>query len=73
MEDIKSKLGKGGLLLAAMGIMSMVLSIFNYNIRLLSWIDIWGSGMGWIIRILLIGIGGALFYIYGRESEEIEE
>lgn len=73
MEDIKSKLGKGGLLLAAMGIMSMVLSIFNYNIRLLSWIDIWGSGMGWIIRFLLIGIGGALFYIYGRESEEVEE
>lgn len=73
MEDIKAKLGKGGLLLAAMGIMSMVLSIFNYNIRLLSWIDIWGSGMGWIIRILLIAIGGALFYMYGRDAEEVED
>lgn len=73
MEDIKAKLGKGGLLLAAMGIMSMVLSIFNYNIRLLAWIDIWGSGMGWIIRILLIAIGGALFYMYGRDSEEVED
>ncbi|SFU20218.1 MULTISPECIES: hypothetical protein [Algoriphagus] len=72
MEDIKSKLGQGGLLLAAMGIISMLLSIFNYNIRLLAWIDIWGSGMGWIIRILLIVIGGALFYIYGRDTEEIE-
>ncbi|MBN3581927.1 hypothetical protein JYB64_05970 [Algoriphagus aestuarii] len=73
MEDIKSKLGQGGLLLAALGIISILLSVFNYNIRLLSWIDIWGSGMGWIIRILLIGIGVALFYIYGRESEEVEE
>ncbi|WP_425637877.1 hypothetical protein ACPUEN_00445 [Algoriphagus yeomjeoni] len=72
MEDIKSKLGQGGLLLAAMGIISMLLSIFNYNIRLLAWIDIWGNGMGWIIRILLIVIGGALFYIYGRDTEEIE-
>ncbi|MFD2914175.1 hypothetical protein [Psychroserpens luteus] len=49
MDTIKSKLGKGGLLLAALGIMSIVLSFFNYNIRLLSWIDIWGNTMGWII------------------------
>ena len=70
MEDIKSKLGNGGLLLAAMGIMSMVLSIFNYNIRLLAWIDIWGSTMGWIIRILLILAGGALFFFYGSYDDE---
>ncbi|MEB2782828.1 hypothetical protein U3A58_20775 [Algoriphagus sp. C2-6-M1] len=70
MEQIKSRLGQGGLLLAAMGILSMVLALFNYNFRLLSWVDIWGNGMGWVIRILLIGIGGALFFLYGRESEE---
>lgn len=70
MEDIKSKLGSGGLLLAAMGIMSMILSIFNYNIRLLAWIDIWGSTMGWIIRILLILGGGALFFFYGSYDDE---
>lgn len=70
MESIKSKLGQAGLFLAAIGIISMLLAIFNYNIRLLSWIDIWGNGMGWVIRILLVGIGGAFFYLYGRESEE---
>ncbi|WP_111672791.1 hypothetical protein [Algoriphagus litoralis] len=70
MEAIKSKLGKGGLLLAAMGIMSILLSFFNYNIRLLAWIDIWGDAAGWIIRILLILGGGALFYFFGREEEE---
>jgi len=63
MENIKSKLGKGGLLLAATGIMSIVLSIFNYNIRLLAWIDLWGSTMGWIIRILLILVGGAFSFL----------
>lgn len=73
MEDIKLKLGKGGLILAAMGIMSIVLSIFNYNIRLLAWVDMWGTGMGWVIRILLIGVGGALFYMYGRDTEEEED
>lgn len=70
MEDIKSKLGKGGLLLAAMGIMSIVLSFFNYEIRLLAWINIWGSVIGWIIRILLILGGGALFFFYGNYDDE---
>ncbi len=74
METIKSKLGKGGLLLAAMGIMSIILSIFNYNIKLLAWIDIWGSTMGWIIRILLIVGGGALFMLYGSDDDyDVEE
>lgn len=70
MDDIKSKLGKAGLLIGAMGIMSIVLSIFNYNIRLLAWIDIWGNTMGWIIRILLIVGGGTLFFLFGRGEEE---
>ena len=74
MNDIKSKLGKAGLVMAALGIMSIVLSIFNYNIRLLAWIDIWGSTTGWIIRILLIIGGGALYYFFSDDDEdEIDE
>ena len=69
MENIKSKLGKGGLILAAMGIMSIVLSIFNYNIRLLAWVDLWGNTMGWIVRFLLIGGGGALYFLIGKDDE----
>ncbi|UNY98603.1 hypothetical protein MQE36_16170 [Zhouia spongiae] len=69
MENIKSKLGNAGVLLAAMGIISIVLSIFNYNIRLLAWVDAWGSTMGWSIRILLILGGGALFFLFGRNEE----
>lgn len=72
MEDIKSKIEKGGLLLAAMGIMSIVLSIFNYEIRLLAWINIWGSTIGWFIRILLILGGGALFFFYGSYDDDDE-
>jgi len=70
MDTIKSKLGKGGLLLAAMGIMSIVLSFFNYNIRLLSWIDNWGTTTGWIIKIILIAGGGALFFLFGSGDED---
>lgn len=72
MENITSKLGKGGLLLAAIGIMSIVLSLFNYNIRLLAWVDLWGDTMGWVIRIVLILAGGALFFFFGKEEEDNE-
>lgn len=70
MENIKSKLGQGGLVLAAMGLISALLSIFNYNIRLLAWIDGWGSTMGWVLRAVLILAGGALFFLFGRAEEE---
>ncbi|MDG5492036.1 hypothetical protein [Psychroserpens sp. SPM9] len=70
MEHITSKLGKGGLLLAAMGIISILLSVFNYNIRLLAWVDAWGNTTGWIIRILLIVIGAALFFFFGSDEAD---
>ena len=70
MENLKSKLGQGGLVLAAMGLISALLSIFNYNIRLLAWIDSWGSTTGWVLRAVLILAGGALFFLYGRAEEE---
>jgi hypothetical protein len=69
MENIKSKLGQGGLIIAAMGIMSIILSIFNYNIRLLAWIDIWGNSIGWLIRFLLILGGGILYFFYGDHDK----
>ena len=72
MDDIKSKIGKAGLLIGAMGIMSIVLSLFNYNIRLLAWVDVWGSTIGWIIRFLLILGGGVLFFLYGRDEDADE-
>lgn len=70
MENIKSKIGQGGIILTAMGIISIVLSFFNYNVRLLAWIDIWGPTMGWVIRILLIIGGGAVYFLFGKNNEE---
>jgi len=69
---MKAKIGKFGLLIAALGIMSAVLSIFNYNVRLLAWVDIWGNTAGWIIRIVLVLVGAAMFFFLGRDEEEEE-
>lgn len=70
MEDLKNKIGKGGLVVAALGIISTLLYLFNYNVRILAWIDMWGSTVGWLLRGLFIFGGGALFYFFGREEEE---
>jgi hypothetical protein len=67
---MKSKIGKVGLFIAALGIMSIVLSFFNYNIRLLAWIDMWGDTVGWVIKISMIVVGAVLFFVLGRENEE---
>ena len=67
---IKSKLAKAGLALAAMGALSIVLSLFNYNLRLLMWIDLWGTGMGWFIRLALIVGGFVLFFLFGTADDE---
>ena len=70
MEDISIKLGKAGLLVSALGLISTVLYLFNYNVRILAWIDMWGTTMGWVLRGLFIFGGGALFYFFGREEED---
>lgn len=73
MEFIKSKIGSIGLALAGMGLISIILSFMNYNLRLLMWIDLWGETMGWVIRIGLIVVGGALFLFFGNGEDEAEE
>lgn len=72
MEHIKSKIGKAGGILAVLGIFSAILSIFNYNIRLLAWIDVWGNTMGWVLRIVFVIGGAALFYFFGNTEEDEE-
>jgi hypothetical protein len=60
IETVKAKLPSIGAGMAVMGIASTLLSFFNYNLRLLMWIDLWGTSVGWIIRILHIVGGGAI-------------
>ena len=72
MEFIKSKIGSFGGLLAVFGFVSIVLSFFDYNLRALGWIDMWGTGMGWFLRIAFI-IAGVALYVAFSNNEETEE
>lgn len=70
IETIKAKLSSIGAGMVAIGIASTLLSFFNYNLRLLMWIDLWGTTIGWIIRVLLIIGGGAIYLLLNKEEEE---
>lgn len=71
MDFIKSKLTGIGALMVLFGIASGILSFFNYNLKLLMWVDLWGEAMGWVIRIALIIIGAGLLFVFNKfELEE---
>ena len=70
MDFIKSKLSSIGALMAVFGVASSILSFFDYNLKLLMWVDLWGTTMGWVIRIGLIVGGAALFFMFNKSEEE---
>ena len=49
-----------GLLLVAVGLVSIGLQVFQMNLRYLLWIDNWGTNVGWGIRAGLVVLGAIL-------------
>jgi len=73
MEELKGKIGYVGGVMALAGVVSAGLSLFNYELRILLWIDQWGTGAGWGIRVGLIVVGIALWFLFSSgESGETE-
>jgi len=65
--------GKIGGLLALFGVLSSVLYLIDFNLRILMWIDNWGVTVGWGIRIAMIVIGVLLFLVGGGLGADDEE
>ncbi len=57
--------GLGGFLFI-LGVGSIVLVQLEMEFRILSWIDNWGTGVGWGIKIALIVVGAGLWLMSGR-------
>lgn len=57
----------GGLLFI-LGLGSFLLNLMSMEFKLLSWIDSWGPTVGIVIRVGLIVVGGALWFV-GRKRE----
>ncbi|PJZ71132.1 hypothetical protein CH373_01020 [Leptospira perolatii] len=68
MDSLKERLsGVGGFICIA-GLASSGLSLIDYNLKILMWIDNWGMTVGWIIRVGLIVGGAALFFFTRKKS-----
>lgn len=52
-------MGQLGKYLIMFGAASAVLSLFDYELTLLMWIETWGEGVAWLIRgaLILVGMG----------------
>ena len=66
-------ISKIGGTLALFGIISAVLTFTSFELRLLMWIDNWGPTTGWAIRIGLIVLGVAIYFLTGKTPVEQEE
>lgn len=57
-----------GGLMALLGAGSFVLNMLGREFSLLMWIDNWGPTVGMAIRIGLIVVGGALFFMGSKQE-----
>jgi hypothetical protein len=70
MEQIKDKLSTFGGILSGFGILSCILSIFNYEVQLMAWINLWGAPTAWAIRVGFILGGAVLYKVFNTESAD---
>ena len=61
----------GGFLLV-MGMGSLMLYFTRFELKLMDWIDTWGTGLGLILRVLIMLVGLCL-YILGTIKETAEK
>ncbi len=66
----RSKVASIGGIVALFGLVSMILSFFNYNLKILLWIEAWGETVSWVIRVGLIVVGLALYFLVNVTDED---
>ena len=59
--------------LALLGIAAIVMNYLDRVPRLLMWIYNWGDNVAWCIKIGLVVVGGALYFLGPKEEEVAQE
>lgn len=62
-----------GSFMALLGGLAIVLNFLDRVPRLLMWIYNWGDNVAWAIKIGLVVVGGALYFLSPKEEEEVQE
>jgi hypothetical protein len=62
-----------GSFMALLGIAAIVMNYLDRVPRLLMWIYNWGDTVAWAIKIGLVVVGGALYFLGPKDEETVEE
>jgi hypothetical protein len=65
-------MARWGTTLIAAAVISAALSFTSYELRILFWIDLWGAGIGWLIRAALVGTGVVLLMAANRDHTPVQ-
>jgi len=66
-------MGQVGGILAIMGLISSAMSFADRELALLQWIDNWGTGTAWGIRIGMIVVGLAIIAYINMGSKKANQ
>ena len=61
-----------GIYIALFGIAAIILPYYDRQLSFLTWIDNWGEMISWIIKVGLILVGVALFYLLKSKEKSTE-
>ncbi len=61
-----------GSYMAIIGLVAIVMNFLDKVPTLLMWIYNWGDTVAWIIKIGLVVIGGALWFLGGRQENKVQ-
>jgi hypothetical protein len=51
------------------GLISTVLYFFDMELKILMWIETWGTTVGWAIRGGLMALGAGLWFLGGKKED----
>lgn len=72
MNVIREKLSSFGALLVLIGVVSSILQLIGYELRILGPLNSAGPAVAWGTRIGLIVLGGVLFFLGPKTAESPE-
>jgi len=67
LNHIKPYLSWVGGVFVGYGILSILLWFTPFEVRAISWINMWGVVVSWVFRIAFIVGGAVLFFIFKKE------
>jgi hypothetical protein len=59
-----------GSIMAMFGIAAIIFGFMDRAPRLLMWIYNWGDAIAWAIKIGLVVVGGALYFLTGKKETQ---